>query len=254
MRGYLAFTKKELMEQLRTYKWLIVFSVFFLFGMMSPLLAKLMPEIVSGMGIEGMQIVIPEATAVDAYGQFFKNINQMGILVLLLVFGGSLSNELMRGTLINVLAKGLPRHSVILSKYSAAVVLWTTGYLVAAATNFGYTAYLFQENAVQNLVFSLFCLWLFGCFLIALIFLSSTLTTGNFGGLILSAIALVIMLMINMIPKAEKFNPITLASKNIALLTGEQGVDGLLLTVWITAILIIGCLIISIVVFSKKKL
>jgi len=254
MRGFLAFTKKELLEQLRTYKWLIVFSVFFLFGMMSPLLAKLMPEIISGMDIEGMQIVIPDATVLDAYGQFFKNLNQMGIMVLLLVFGGSLSNELMRGTLINVLAKGLPRHTVILSKYTAAVSLWTAGYLVAVATNYGYTAYLFEVTIVKNVVFSLFCLWLFGCFVLALIFLSSTLTSGNFGGLILSAIAIIIMLLINMIPKAERYNPITLVSKNMAILTGEQGVGGLLLAVWITCILIIGSIAVSIYIFGKKRL
>jgi ABC-2 type transport system permease protein len=254
MRGYLAFTKKELLEQLRTYKWLIVFSVFFLFGMMSPLLAKLMPDILAGMDIEGMQIVIPDPTVLDAYGQFFKNLNQMGILVLLLVFGGTLSNEMMRGTLINVLAKGLPRHTVILSKFTASVMLWTAGYLVSAGTNYAYTVYLFKDTRVQNLPFSLFCLWLFGCFVLALIILSSTITTGNFGGLILSAIALILMLMINISPNAEKYNPITLASKNVVLLTGEQEVGGLLLALCITAVLTMGCIIISIVMFGKKKL
>lgn len=254
MKGYLAFTKKEFTEQLRTFKWLIVFSVFFVFGMMSPLFAKLMPEIFAGMKVEGIEIIIPEPTVMDAYSQFFKNITQMGILVLLLVFGGTISNELTRGTLINVLAKGLPRHTVILSKYTAAVALWTVGYLLAAATTYGYTVYLFENVAVENLVFSLFCLWLFGCFIISLIFLSSTIAAGNFGGLILSAAALLVMLMINILPKAVKFNPITLASKNVALISGAQAVNGLMITVWITCALTIGCLIISMVLISKRKL
>jgi ABC-2 type transport system permease protein len=71
MRSYIAFTKKELLEQLRTYKCLIILSVFFILGMMSPLFAKLMPDIIGGMEIEGIQITIPEPTAVDAYTQFF---------------------------------------------------------------------------------------------------------------------------------------------------------------------------------------
>jgi ABC-2 type transport system permease protein len=254
MKGYLAFTKKEFTEQLRTFKWLIVFSVFFIFGMMSPLFAKLMPEIFEGMKVQGMEFIIPEPTVMDAYGQFFKNISQMGIFVILLVFGGMISNELTKGTLINVLAKGLPRHTVILSKYTAAVTLWTAGYLLAAATTYGYSLYLFENVGVENLAFSLFCLWLFVCFILSLILLSSTIAAGNFGGLILSGTALVVMLMLNIFPKAEKFNPITLASKNMALLSGEQQVSDLMITVWVTCVLMIGCLIISIVLFNKKKL
>ncbi|HWT74252.1 MAG TPA: ABC transporter permease [Mobilitalea sp.] len=254
MKGYYAFTKKELLEQLRTFKWLIILSVFFLFGMMSPVLAKLMPDILSGMEVEGMKIVIPDPTAMDAYGQFFKNFTQMGILVVLLVFGGTLSNELVRGTLVNILAKGMPRPVVILSKYTAAVLLWTVGYLLAAATTFGYTAYLFKDALVSNLVFSMFCLWLFGIFVLALVFLSSTIASGNFGGLVLSAVALILMLMIGVIPNTEKYNPVTLASVNVALLSGTKEVKDLIATVIITCLLTVGCMIGSIVLFGKKKL
>jgi ABC-2 type transport system permease protein len=254
MRSYYAFTKKELLEQLRTFKWLIILSVCFLFGMMSPLTAKLLPEIFKNMKIEGMEIVIPEPTILDAYGQFFKNFTQMGILAVLLVFGGSLSNELVKGTLINILAKGLPRHTVILSKYTASVILWTVGYVLAAVTAYGYTAYLFEAASMDNLIFSMFCLWLFGCFVLALIYLSSTLAAGNFSGLILSGAALVVMLMITILPKTGKYNPVTLASKNIELLTGAQKVEDMMITVAVSCILTIAGLVFSILLFRRKKL
>lgn len=254
MKGFYAFTKKELLEQLRTFKWLILLSVCFLFGMMSPLTAKLLPDLLKGMKIEGMEIVIPEPTIMDAYGQFFKNFTQMGILAVLLVFGGSLSNELVKGTLVNILAKGLPRPTVILSKYFAAVILWTVGFLLGAVTAYGYTAYLFENAWADNLIFSMFCLWLFGCFVLALIFLSSTLASGYFGGLVLSAAALVVMLMIGVLPDTEKYNPITLASKNTALLSGAQDVGSMMITVLITCILTAASLAVAILLFGKKKL
>ena len=254
MRGFYAFTKKELLEQLRTFKWLIILSVFFLFGMMSPVMAKLLPDILSGMEVEGMVIKVPEPTALDAYAQFFKNFTQMGMLVVLLVFGGTLSGELSKGTLINILAKGLPRHTVLLSKYMAAVLLWTVGYLVAAATNYGYTAYLFKTTTVENLLFSLFCLWLFGCFVLALIILSSTIASGNFGGLILSAVALVVMLLLDIFPNTHRYNPISLASENLALLSGNVQTEELAIAVVITVILTVACLVAAIALFRKKKL
>lgn len=178
MKGYIAFTKKEFIEQLRTYRVLILLSVFFVFGLMSPLLAKLLPEILSGMDLQGMVIMIPEATAIDAYAQFFKNITQMGIIVILLIFGGVISNELTKGTLINVLAKGLRRHTVILAKYTAILSLWTVTLVFASLVNQGYTMFMFDTSSISNLVFSIFCLWLFGAFLLSLIILSSVLAGG----------------------------------------------------------------------------
>lgn len=254
MREFIAFTKKEFLEQLRTYKWLMVLSVMFLFGMMSPVLAKVMPEMIKDMDMGTIQIIVPKATVLDAYGQFFKTFTQMGMLVLFLVFGGTISNELTKGTLINILAKGLPRHTVILSKYTAAIILWTTGYVVSVLTNIGYTAFLFENTSVKNLLFSLFCLWLFCCFMIALIFLSSTLTTGYYGGLIISVSALAIMLMGNAFPKVQKINPVTLASDNLALLNNTKEVHELVITVFITVLLTILCLYLSIIIFRKKKL
>jgi len=254
MKGFIAFTKKEFMEQIRTYRLLIMLCVFFLFGMMSPLLAKLTPEILSGMELQGIQLIIPEATAMDAYSQFFQNINEMGLIVILLVFGGIISNELTKGTLVNILAKGLPRHTVILSKYVAAFALWTVSYLISALTNYGYTAYLFENSTVKNLFFSLLCLWLFGGFVLSLIFLSSALTGGNFGGLILTAIALGSLLLINIFPWAQKFNPIYLSSHNLELLSGTLSPSEVIKPLVITILLIVVCLYTSILLFKKKKI
>ena len=254
MKGYMAFIKKEFMEQLRTYRGLILLSVFFLFGLMSPLTAKILPEILSGMEMEGMVITLQEATAMDAYGQFFKNTTQMGVFVILLVFGGMLSNELTRGTLVNILAKGLGRHTVILSKYTAALVLWTITLVFAGLVNQGYTRYLFDTSAIQNIVLSLFLLWLFGAFLLALIILSSILSTGSFGGLILTATVLGGLLLLNILPDMEKLNPIYLVSNNVKLLSGALKPADTLLPIGITVVWIFLCIAASITLFRKRKL
>lgn len=250
----MAFIKKEFLEQLRTGRGLILLAVFFLLGMMSPLMAKLMPEILGSMEMQGIKIVLPEPTAIDAYTQFFKNFTQMGLLILLLVFGGTLSNELSRGTLINILAKGLPRHSVLLSKYIAAVSLWSFGYALAAGVNIGYTVYLFHDAEVKHLFLSLLCLWLFGCLVLALILLSSTIASGSFGGLILTAVVIVLMLLLGIFPAADPYNPITLASENMNLITGATKTDFLITPIIISVLLTLSSLATAIIVFRKKRL
>ena len=150
MRSYIAFCKKEVLENLRTHKVLILMIVFLLFGMMSPLTAKLMPEIFKSLALDGIVITIPEPTALDAYAQFFKNTSQMGLLVVLLVFGGMLSNEITKGTLINMVTKGLSRPVVILSKFTVASILWTLTLLASFATTIGDTVYLFWWGVQPN--------------------------------------------------------------------------------------------------------
>lgn len=254
MRGYISFTKKEFIDQLRTYKVLILFAVFFLFGMMSPLLAKLLPDIISGMEMQGMVITIPEATAMDAYAQFFKNTTQMGIIVILLVFGGVISNELTKGTLVNVLAKGLPRHTVILAKYTSILVLWTVVFVFSSIVNHGYTIYMFDTSSISNVVFSLFCLWLFVTFLLSLIILSSVLLGGSFGGLILTITILGVLLILDLFPKMEKINPIYLSSKNLEFISGVLKPTEAFLPVLITVILILVNIGASIALFNNKRI
>ncbi len=254
IRGYIAFTKKELLEQIRTYKLLIFFAAFLMFGLMSPLLARLMPNILSSMDMGGIKLELPSPTVMDAYAQFFKNLTQMGILVLLLVFGGSLSGEFVKGTLLQILAKGLSRTAVLLAKYTAAVLLWTGGFLLSVIINYIYTVYLFDKGYLPNLSLSLFCLWLFGMFLISLIFLSSTIAPGAFGGLILTVIALAAMLMGTVFNSVAKFNPVTLASVNTELLNGTIDAKAVYVTIIITVILTICSLLLSIFLFKKKRM
>lgn len=254
MKAFLAFTQKEFIEQIRTYKTFILLVVFIFFGMSSPLLAKMMPKIFESMNIEGMQIVIPTPTFLDAYGQFFKNLTQMGMIVVLLVFSASLPQEIMKGTLVNMLSKGLPRSTVILSKYTAALLLWTVSFSLASAVNYGYTVYLFGQQSINTLLFSHFCLWLFGAFVLAVILAAGTLASGNYGGLLVTALILGALLAINMFPKITAYNPISLAANNLALLSGAVTVESMAKAIWITLAGIVLSLSTALCIFQKKKL
>jgi ABC-2 type transport system permease protein len=255
MNGFTAFTKKEFTEQFRSYKSIVLVAVLFLFGMLSPLLAKIMPEIISGMNMQGITINIHKAPdALDAYGQFFKNVGQMGFVVMLLIFSGILAQDVTRGTLIVLLAKGLSRSAVILSKFMSALILWTVGYALSAVTAYGYTVYLFGGAMVPNLLAALAGLWLFGVFLIALLILASTLARGSYGGLLLAAGLLILLMIINSFPGVSKWNPVTLAAVNDGLIRNQFAAGDMVVPLCVTLALIALCLVLSILIFRKKRL
>jgi ABC-2 type transport system permease protein len=254
MKGYTAFFRKELLEQRRTYKLLIMLAVFTIFGTMSPLLAKLMPELFKSMAIEGMTITIPEPTFIDAYAQFFKNVTQMGVIVLLLVFSGSMSHELSKGTLTNVLAKGLSRSSVVLSKYTAGLTLWTFSLALSAAVNYGYTLYLFGSHTAANLILSLLCLWLFGAFLLSVSIFTGTLLKGGYSGLLATAAVLGLLLLLSAFPGGSYRNPVSMAGVNLGLIDGSVAAADIMPAFWLTLGLCVVCITGATLVFRKKQL
>lgn len=123
MIGYLAFTKKEFIECIRSYKFMILIIVFLAFGFMNPIFAKYMPELLKSMMPDGMSMKLPEPTVFDSWTQFFKNMNQMGLIIFLLSFSSIISAELQKGTLINMVTKGLSRKKIILSIYIGLMLL-----------------------------------------------------------------------------------------------------------------------------------
>lgn len=142
--AFLAAVRKELLQQWRTKRVLVVAAVFILFGLFSPLLAYFTPQIISGVeGAEMFANLIPTPTAVDAIGQYLKNLSQFGFIIAVLLGMGAVAGERERGTAALVLSKPLPRWAFILSKFTAQTVVYAGSFLVAGLGAYFYTIVLF---------------------------------------------------------------------------------------------------------------
>lgn len=254
MSHYAVFLKKELIEYARTYKLLIMLLVFAILGITNPLIAKLTPELVASFLPEGMSMTIPEPSALDSWAQFFKNTQQMGMIVLVLVFSGVLASEVSKGTLVNLLTKGLSRQAVIVAKYLAMLLVWTVSVAASALLTLVYTVFLFPGDQVHHLLVAILCMWLFGAFLLALLLSSSTLVQGNYGGLLLTGLAIVVLMMLNIIPGAMKYNPIALAARNMELVAGAMGPTSIYPAAAVTTMATVGLMGLAVLVFRRKQL
>ena len=67
MNGYIAFVKKEFMENIKNYRFFILFAVFLTFGIASAFLAKFTPEILSALAAD--MEMNSEPVALDAWFQ-----------------------------------------------------------------------------------------------------------------------------------------------------------------------------------------
>ena len=111
MKVFLALLKKEFIEQYRTYRLLIAVVVFLILGISGPVIAWLTPSLLSGLG-NGIKIVLPPQTNVDALQSYLKGIIEMAPLVVVLLAMGCVAEERVRGTTVTVLTKPVSRCSL----------------------------------------------------------------------------------------------------------------------------------------------
>jgi len=252
MRAFTVFCKKEFTESVRTYKFAILLAVFVLLGVMSPMTAKIMPDIIGSMDLNGIKIELPEPTPADAWAQFFKNVGQIGMLIVAIVFSGIMANEFSRGTLINLLTKGLRRDTVILAKFTAATLIWTLAYILCLGVTAAYIVYYWGID-VHSPVLAFSGLWLFGEMLIALLIFGGILFANFYGSLAVAGGVIIALNLVEIAPKTAKYNPTSLAGGTLALLIGEKNADEFVPAIIVTIAVIALLIVASAVVFGRKR-
>ena len=256
MKTWNALMKKEWMEQVRTEKLMILGTVFVLFGIMNPAIAKLTPWLLKTMADSlaesGMIVTDVTVSALDSWVQFFKNI-PMALIIFVLVEGGIFTREYQSGTLVLALTKGLDRKKVVLTKALTLFLLWSVGYWLCFGITYGYNMY-FWDNAVANhLLFSVTGWWLFGVWVIALMILFSSVATANTGVFLGAGGGALAAYLVSLFPKLKLYSPAMLTEAN-ALIYGKEEPTGYMTAIVVTIVTGIICLVGSLVLIKKKKL
>ncbi len=165
MKGLMPLLKKEIKQQIRTHRLLIVGGVFLCFGLMAPLLLYFMPEILKMAG-EEIVIEIPPPTYLQSFSDYAGYLGQFGILIAVLVAMGAIANEQKQGTALITLSKPVNTGAFVSAKFIAMSLTFLVAQAVAAVFCFGYTVWLIGETPIlpfiwMNLLmasFLIFCL------------------------------------------------------------------------------------------------
>jgi ABC-2 type transport system permease protein len=179
-------TAKELIQLWRTKRILVTGAVFLVFGMGSPLIAKVIPDIFKSVeGMEQFAALIPVPGAVDAMDQYLKNLTQFGFLLAVLLGMGAVVGEKEHGVAPMILSKPMPRWAFIAGKFTAQSMMYLACIALSGAGAWYYTSILFGplEPAAFLLVNVLLLIWILT--FVALAILGSTLgkTTVSAGGI-----------------------------------------------------------------------
>lgn len=220
--NFMTVFRKEMQEQWRTYRFLIVVAVFAVFGLASPLLAKFTPEMLKAIpGVPAeLLAAIPAPTVTDAIIQYVKNMSQFGILLALLVTMGVVVQEKERGTAAFFLTRPVSRETFVLAKFASLAVTFIASLALAAAGCWYYTYVLFERLAwgpflaLNGLMLVVFLVYM------ALSLLGSVLARSQGIAVGLAVLVLIIIGLGGSIPVIGEYFPGRLFSWGASLLMG----------------------------------
>jgi len=255
--NFKTFASKEVMENMRTKRILVIMCVFLFMALSGVFMARYLSEffnMMTGMddALGDLAAIFPDPTWQDSYIQFFGNIGQVGALTVLLVFLGSILREKRSGSAALVFTKGLSPTTFVLSKFFVASVITLLSTMITLLLNELFTQVLFGESGnfgqimVAGLLLSFFLILLVSITL----FISAAVKSTGVGAALLIFIYFV-MVAITAIPGIGHVTPGILINRSMGFAI-DMTQDGMLLTIIIAVVLTAVCLFGAVKLTAKK--
>lgn len=210
----------------RTARLLVLVLVFAFVGLLGPLTAAYLPELIDLAGqTEGVVIEVPDPVPADGIAQYIANVSQLGLIAVAAVAALALAVDARPGLAAfyrtrqpAASARILPRW---LATWVASSVAWTVGLLAAAYE----TVLLIGPLPVAGVVVG-WGLWvLYLAFAVAVVALAAALLRSTVAVTVLSVGLLLGVALVGLVPQVEAWLPSALVSAPTALVaeTAEPG-------------------------------
>jgi len=251
----LALLRKELLEQWRARRLLVLGGAFLFFGLLGPITAKLTPELIklAGTSAPGIVIQAPPPSLRDAIAQYIKNLSEILPLIVLLATMGSVAGEKERGTLAMVLAKPVGRGAVLVAKLAGLAVALLAAQLLGALAAYYYTQVLFGGLEPVAFVQMNLAAGLYLLVVLSLTFLASALVRSTVAAGALAFGFWVLLLVASSLPRVGQHTPPVLLTWAAQLGAGQPA-GGQWAALWVSIALIAVCLIVAWLHFRREEL
>jgi ABC-2 type transport system permease protein len=254
MRGFGAFLGKELREILRTWRIWVLPGIVLFFAITGPPLAKVTPQILESFAGSqpGVIMQLPTPTYVDAYASWIKNLSQMMVFAVIIIFGGLVTSETKSGTAVLVLTKPLSRPAFVLAKFVSALTLLTGSIALGAVVTWGITRAVFGEAPVGLLAETTGAWLAFGVVLLGVMTLLSASVSSQAGAAGAGFGVFVVMSLLTLWEPMVRYTPAGLVGAASAVLADKHP-D--LLWPLVTGALMVGlCVAAAVGVFARREL
>jgi len=221
MSGFGVLLRKELSESWRTRRLPAVALLFVAVGIVSPLTARYLNEILGAALGGDLTIPLPQPSAATALEQLQKNLGQLGALAAIALAMGSVAGELDRGTAALVLAQPVTRPAFLLAKLAGIAIVLGLCTLAGVIVAWAYSAVLFGDAPLAGWLGFAVLSWLALLAWAAITFLASAATGSTMAAAGIGFVALVVLSLLAVIPALDRLLPSGLAGAAALIALGQ---------------------------------
>ncbi len=210
MASFKAFLKKEWLEGLRAYRFLVITLGIGFFALLDPVMMKLLPSILQNQFGNIDLSAMMDISLSGVMASHLKNLYQISTFVIVLTLMGIVSSEKGEKTLLLPVAMGLKTTAVILAKWLIYVGFITIVTVCGISLCYGYGALLFDESfeSFATVLKAGLLQSLYFAYVLSLVMALSTFSKKTFIAGITSLVAVFTLPLLGMIlPDLGKFLP-----------------------------------------------
>lgn len=225
MRGFFVFARKEALEIVRTWRIWVLPGMLLFFALTGPVMAKYTPEIIKAAGgseFAALAKAMPKPTYLDAYAQWIKNLSQIGIFAIIIIYGGLISTERKDGTAILVLTKPLSRTSYVIAKAAVHCAFLAVAVGVCTVATWSVTRMVFGKSPGLQLWYAVVAWLALAIFFLGVMTLLSSMLGSQAGAAGIGLAVFAGLSVAGMWEPLRRFSPAGLVQAPAALAAGKQ--------------------------------
>ena len=234
----------ELLRLVRTGRFWMVVGIYALFGVLGPISARYLPQIIERFG-GGVEVSVPEATPVDAIGQFLSNAGQIGILAVLVVAAGALTFDARREWAAFLRTRARSMWQLVLPRVAIPAVAGAVALATGTAMATVLTETMIGGLPIDDLVLGTLLGALYLVFAVTVVAVAASLTRQAITTILLAVGFLVVLPILQAVAAIEPWLPSTLHGATTALLAGVPLTE-LLRAAVVTVVMTGGLLLVAI--------
>jgi ABC-2 type transport system permease protein len=245
--------RRDIKEEVRTYRLWVTLAIFLVFGITAPLIMKNLPKLIPQS--EMITVIVSEPTVADAASQFFDYLLQLGMLLMILLGMGCVAGERAQGVLPLVLSKPVKRREFLASKVLVNGGMMVIALALGAAVFYGYTVLVFEYFSPVGVLQSVIPAALFLLLILAITIFWSVLAPSSIAAAGLAFLtAIIITVVPSLFPAIKRYGPSYLLESSKAIAAGGKGLADPLAAMLVSAGLIIILLIAAVYLFESRDI
>lgn len=224
MAAFKAYLKKECIESIRQYRY-IIFAVGIIgFAILDPVMLKLLPKLMGDKipgDLSSLMVFTPKSTL----NSYIKDLNQIGIMVAAFALGGILCEERTSEKFVFPYSKGSSPAGIVLAKFIYYTIMISLFIVLGFIIAYYYAGILFkgEKVGIVGVLDSALLISIYFIFVISLsMLLSSIVKKGVTAGFI-TLITVFIISSISGIKAIDKFLPCTLVTNAYSYTLNSSG-------------------------------